>query len=243
MQCRLCEARDANVRAHIIPRSFFVGHIPDDEVPQITSTAAKSHSKRAPIGVYDTKILCANCEARFSPYDDYGYQVFRKGNASPIVDGHEVIAYDLGKVNYALLKLFALSVLWRASVSTQPFFERVALGPYEALLRDCIRSSDPGEETTFPVVVQRYEYPTDLIPLLSPLAIRIQQVRFYQMFFGGYLAYVKVDKRNLPEGFSEIVLSPNRNLVAIARPFLGSKERKIMQKAARNARFKRKPVC
>ena len=71
--CRLCELREANVRAHVIPKAFYL-HATEDA--RLISTSPDIRPKRSPIGVYDTGILCMECEAGLSPFDDYGFDFF-----------------------------------------------------------------------------------------------------------------------------------------------------------------------
>jgi hypothetical protein len=50
--------------------------------------------------------------------------------------------------NYDTLSLFILSVLWRASVSTHPFYARISLGPKAEAIRQLLlagRAPDPKE--------------------------------------------------------------------------------------------------
>ncbi len=76
--CRLCQHERASVKAHVIPRSFFVEHIDEGEIAKLVATPKGSHPKKSPVGVYDPEILCGRCEAKFSPYDDYGYRFFHQ---------------------------------------------------------------------------------------------------------------------------------------------------------------------
>jgi len=57
-------------------------------------------------------------------------------------------------VEYKRFKLFLLSLLWRASISTRPFFELVKLELLqEEKLRKMLYEGDPGEQNEYPCVI------------------------------------------------------------------------------------------
>lgn len=235
--CRYCNKREASVRAHIIPRSFFVAHQEESGPAQIISTARDHYPKRSPIGEYDSNILCAECESTFSEYDDYGYRFFHdREEIETLYPGTEGEAYRLPSVDYAKLKLFLLSVLWRASVSERDFYNRVSLGPYEKVILECLRDQDPKLSQEFAVIFQIYDYESALVPILAPMRIQLENVNFYQLILNGFNVWMKVDKRPVPKPFDELALSPDRPLIVLPREFIGSKEREIMLRAANSVR-------
>jgi len=76
-------------------------------------------------GISDKAMLCEACEARFSDYDRHGVEVIREVpipqlSMRNLVPGGESAFVGM-KADYALFKLFALAMLWRASVSSLGF--------------------------------------------------------------------------------------------------------------------------
>ena len=116
--CKLCGRQETLIKAHVIPRSFWEidGAGPP---PRMVANIKGVFPKRIPIGVYDQTIVCESCERSFSGYDSYAAQLFlnrfnefeavRKANG-------RLTRYVFNGANYRLLKLFAIAVLWRASV-------------------------------------------------------------------------------------------------------------------------------
>lgn len=234
--CRLCQRQPASVKAHVIPKSFFVEHLEQNDIPRIVATSKDFHPKKSPIGVYDPEILCIECEARFSPYDDYGFEFFHPtGNLEVIFPGTAGEANIVRGVDYKLLKLFILSVLWRASVSGQIFYAGVKLGPYENEIRTLILADDAGSPQDFSVMIHRFTYPSELIPILCPVSSRIEGLNFYQLLLNGFLVLVKVDRQPLPHPLPDIALAPNRPLVILPKDYKDSIEHRIMVRAAQNA--------
>ena len=72
MECSLCGCDKKLINAHVIPRSFHEPMKQGGQTPIIITSKPGEYPKRSPIGVYDKEIVCENCEAIFSPWDDYG---------------------------------------------------------------------------------------------------------------------------------------------------------------------------
>lgn len=51
----------------------------------------------------------------------------------------------LRSLDYSMLKLFLLSILWRIGVAKGKFFRCIKLGPHEESLRQMLNREDPGE--------------------------------------------------------------------------------------------------
>lgn len=76
--------------------------------------------------------------------------VYESGT-SPVLKGRTPLSYltdgnvvFVSGLNYQLFKLFQLSVLRRAGVSSLQFFEKVQLGKHEEVLRKLLLACDPG---------------------------------------------------------------------------------------------------
>ena len=234
--CNLCQRQPASVKAHVIPKSFFVEHSEQNDIPKIVSTSKDFYTKKCPVGVYDPEILCIDCEAKFSPYDDYGFKFFHPtSNLEVIYPNTEGESNIIRDVNYKLLKLFILSILWRASVSDQTFYNGVKLGPYENKIRTLILRDDAGSPQEFPVMVHRFTYPSELIPILCPVSSKIEGLNFYQLLLNGFLVLVKVDRQPLPYPLPDITLAPKKPLIILLKNYKDSVEHQIMVRAAQNA--------
>jgi hypothetical protein len=123
----------------------------------LVSKELNSHPKRLRTGQYDSEILCADCDNKFSPWENYtakllmtagAYERYRE--AKPGEDFYRIPEYD-----YASLKLCLLSILWRMSISNLPSFRRIALGPFEAVIRRMLVDKNPGRTDEFPVFIVR----------------------------------------------------------------------------------------
>lgn len=223
MACHLCNQDRKLIRAHVIPRSFYA---PFESAGQIVSNAEGMYPKRSPIGIYDTEILCEECERRFSPWDDYGCAFLMRDLASlpTILNGDEILAYNLGPANYSTLKLFLISVLWRADRSAHPMFAKVQLGPYADRIRDMLFSANAGGEQDFPVALSRFDVPANVVGILNPDRTQYEGVNHYRLHLGGFMAIIKVTNKRRPECFEGLYLSENSDVIVINREFRESKE-------------------
>src|SRR5205085_1866871 len=115
----------------------------------------------APVGVYDKTILCRECDNLFSPWDNHVQEVLLHdfGEAATLYHGQTIAGWRIDKFDYRALKLFFISLLWRASVSTHEFYRRVSVGPFEDELRQMMAGKDPGPAETFAVTLAKFDDP------------------------------------------------------------------------------------
>ena len=193
-----------------------------------------TYPKRSPIGVYDPRLLCHSCEARFSSWDDYAKRLLlaRFQEACYFVINEERIAYKFDAVDYRKLKMFFVSLLWRASASNREFFASVSLGPFQELARQMILTNNPGEPENFAVILSRFEHPTAVV-MLNPDSTKFDGVNFCRFYLASYVVLIKVDRRPLPRAFEGLQLAPDRRLLVLLRDFRSSKELPVLKKLAK----------
>ena len=134
-KCRLC-LQVAEVRkSHVIPEFAYKALNIYDEKHRFCAFSTDlnvrvdTHQK----GLRE-KLLCDTCEGRLSMWESYAKKVLFGGVALDFEMDEQLGAIAHG-VDYEKFKLFAMSLLWRASVSTLKTFENVNLGPHENKLR------------------------------------------------------------------------------------------------------------
>jgi hypothetical protein len=138
--CKLCQQDRPLIRSHIIPDAFNRDIKGDDAKPPVMISNNPEHrSKRRPGGHYDDGLVCGPCEQLFSPWDDYAARFFLnqfREDGQPLnASTGEVMAYRYDNVDHKNLKLFAISLLWRAAATSIEFCRRVTIGPYEERAR------------------------------------------------------------------------------------------------------------
>lgn len=218
MACRWCaDPARKLVNAHIIPEAFFRRASLSGTLNLLSSDETKFR-KRAPIDVYDQEILCEVCEPNFGPWDTYAIELLTDPpkDSQEKRNGKEIVAYEVETYSYDLLKLFFVSVLWRAAVSVRPFFDRVKIGPYEQAAKSMLLEGRAGTPEEFSVTVCKLTPPLNQM-FLDPHPNRFDGINFCQIYLGTYIAYIKLDKRPTPYPFGGLILEPESRLKVVTR--------------------------
>lgn len=89
-------------------------------------------------------LLCEQCESVLSAYERYVSLVW--GGGSGAIFEKRGWGTIISSLDYAKFKLFQMSVLWRAAISTIPFFKDIRIGnKHESRLREMLSAAEPGE--------------------------------------------------------------------------------------------------
>jgi len=214
MRCRFCDEDKPLCKAHIIPAAFFVKN-----GARILSSLPEVHPKKSPIGVYDENILCAECDRSLGFLDQHVIENILNKEGEFHSDG------DFGVRRYPeavpeVVRLFALSVAWRAHHSTHVMFANVDLGPHEAdLKRDLLQPLDHKKVSAFV-----HEFDQRNPPIISPIPERYDKVRFLRIYAGRLILSVKVDQRPMPPDIDFFDLLASDQTFSIVVPWVGSAE-------------------
>lgn len=220
--CKLCGEHRPLLKAHILPEAMW----PHRRAPQWGTTKIYSpdHPKKALIGVYDRTILCHTCERQFAQCDSYATNLLRWCETA--LDSS---CLDYGRVEYALLKRFFLATLWRASVSSNPFYSGVSVGQrHEARLRELIVAGSPGDPDEYSVLLGTYNDREATAVVLPPISLRFRHMSAYRFFIAGFTFQIKVDQRPVPEELRPYVLQEGRPLAVRVGNWKMSSDRAIM---------------
>ncbi len=111
------------------------------------------------------RLLCEDCEQRFGRHERYAKGIFFGGGTY----NRQRVGSDihLTGLQYAPLKLFFMSLLWRMGVTSVPALSGVQLGPHEERLRKLLLADDPGNHLAYPclttAVMMKGKHVPDLI--------------------------------------------------------------------------------
>ena len=239
-KCKFCNKENKLVESHIIPKAFFKYIKKSNEPLKILTNVRGEFTKRSEKGVYD-EFICLDCEKRFEKYDDYAAKILIHGRHKfiPLYEKGRIIAFQLEKYNYELLKLFFISVLWKASVSTHSFYSRVSIGPYEKCAKSMIERNDPGTENDFSTLLSCWQITQKkrflLQSMMDPFKEKWDAINSYRFYFADIVCSIKTDKRNFIKPMSEIMLKPDRPLYLICRNLENSSDYRAMLSVARGS--------
>ena len=183
-KCGLCHKTTELQNSHIIPE-FFYKPLYDSKhrmnaVPLTPTETA--HYKQKGLREF---LLCQECELKFSKYENYTRGILWGGKSILIKHGNPII---MSEIDYPTFKLFQLSLLWRASISTLDFFQNVQLGPVEERIRLMLLNEDPGDDTTYPCMIILF-LRDESIPLqdliMAPSRLKMHGHTVYRFVMGG----------------------------------------------------------
>jgi hypothetical protein len=212
--CRLCGLPKPLQRSHIIPE-FFYEHLYDDKHSYWLLTTLPETERLVQQKGQREYLLCAVCEQQIQVYETYVHRLFTATDDIGVRYKRIADRITVAEgIDYKLFKLFQLSVLWRASVSTLPFFRRVQLGPLEEEIRQMLLRGDPGPAPLFSCMIWSLFDNGKKIPLMfPPLAINVAGRMHYKFIFGGYVWNFVASRTTDSREWDEFVLTAEGRLV------------------------------
>ena len=142
--CRLCGKGVTLIEAHIIPQAFARDAQKNMSKRQFLLVEKFQKNKRSLVtGYFDPEILYGPCDHKVGLWEENLITLFRNG--------------DKTRYCYTSIKLSILSILWKASVTTNSAFDGVKPGPFENEIYTRIKGQDPGLPEDFSIWIQRYK--------------------------------------------------------------------------------------
>jgi hypothetical protein len=215
-KCKLClEERDLK-DSHIIPEFFYKPLYDEKHRFHVLSTTPEEKNIFEQKGIRE-KLLCFDCEQYFSQLEDYASKVFYGGVEVEFKNDTNKILIE--GIDYTKFKLFQLSLLWRAIVSTVRLFSEVRVEQsHEEKLRKMLINKNPGEY---------YEYGCSIIGLLmegkrlademilKPESLRVDGHRCCRFILGGCIWLFVVSKHSKYFYGREFFLSKDGKLIIL----------------------------
>lgn len=209
-RCKFCEETRHLVNAHIIPRAFYpiTGN---SEKPMMVLANDSQWAKRSHQGIYDKALVCQVCEDQFNPWDTYAAEFLVQGrhqrNIKFAANHYVVYGFD-----YSRLKLFFLSLLWRASATDHRMYHKISLGIEEKKLKKLIQLKDPGTEEDFSAILIKYFNRPAAKLIAAPYSVSWNNVKAYEFTLGGYCVMIKAEDKPTPVALKQAVLAPRKLL-------------------------------
>ena len=162
--CRLCRLEKELRRSHILSAFFrddSASLFPTGQqgilqpFTQMIHTDAGKRFPRKQHGFWARRqglveyLLCHDCEQKISAFEDYA-KIFLYGSSDPIRLSLPLLPEPVFAADYKNMKLFQLSILWRAAEAKGEFFSAVSLTPrHRERLRLMLLTEDPGPDHEF----------------------------------------------------------------------------------------------
>ena len=215
MTCRLCK-RDAKLlQSHIIPEYFYKAvyeNRPNRRFSLFSSLPTAGKPRILQKGLRE-RLLCCDCETKLSRFERYASLVFR-GNAGVSWKREGDLVFLEG-ISYNEFKLFALSILWRAGISSLPIFSHVNLGPHQERIREMLLSENPGPSEKYPFLMNPVTMKGKLVTefIIEPTEARVDGHRVYRFIFGGFAWLFVVSGHRPSFVIREVSLSEEGNMI------------------------------
>jgi hypothetical protein len=234
MVCKGCGEDKKLIRAHVIPESFFVGLRDGEKPTKIISSTPGVYPKKSFIGVYDKNILCQECEDQFQDLYDYGCKALiqDESNLEKIHHNGNLVGYRINNINFEKLKLFFISILWRASITTNFFFKDVDLGALENQAKQIIWERHIPSIHDFSFVLSKFDDDGAGRTILDPHRERWFNINYYRFYLYGYILYIKADSGKTPEKFKKFIPEDDSLIVISRGDMRNAKEYPLMLQAA-----------
>ena len=224
--CRLCLKEATLQNSHVIPKFFAEGvyyrfatgksgasqpfMLPVNIDPKVKMGRMQKGFWEKKWG-FQQKLLCEDCEKRVGALENYAKKLFY-GRSNPIRLKLPILEDPFFQTDYRKLKLFQMSLLWRASEAKGLFFRAVDVGKkHSENLRQKLFEGDPGNEDEYPCAMARLIAPKEfgLLRLRSgktledmvfaPVAKRWQGKHVYTFMMGGLVWIFAVSSTGPPE--------------------------------------------
>lgn len=230
MVCKLCKKNSDLKESHVISEAFYEG-IYDKKHRSLPISIENSELKFIQKGIRE-KLLCADCEQKLSKWEsvlkkdlvDIGN---RKSNFLKISHIDDK-CFKVEGIRYKEFKLAILSILWRMSITSDPYFASYKLGVYEERLRKRLIHEDISDDRKFPIMVSRYELDEVFYPeiVMGFPPGKYDQIFTVQSFIiWGHQFMIFANDKKFPEVPIEIFLRSSgalyvdvRSLVELASP-------------------------
>lgn len=190
------------------------------------SNSAKWNAKPSPIGPYDNGILCEQCDGIIGLLDQHATENLLRDKSKTLYQNDLAGLYHYKKADSQIIISFVASLVWRASISSHNFFERVNLGPYEIKFFELLENLNPIELQESIIVIE-YDQVT---PVMDPHMSRIEGLRTLSLQAERFLFHIKVDQRSFSNDLRQVTLHPDRAVVSLVKSWDESRQKEAMLK-------------
>ena len=194
-RCRLCGTDSSPLRnSHIVPESLYRPLYNDKGHMLAIRRPDERHRARGLLqkGIRE-RLFCEACEQHFNEHFEKPFLKQWFPNPLPdLWDGDDIQQLT---VDYASFKLFHLSVLFRAAVSSLATYANVDIGPHESVLRGHLLERNPGGQLEYPITGRAviHHRTNRIVPIITqPSVCMMECHRYFTMVYGGVEWWIKL---------------------------------------------------
>lgn len=216
--CQLCHLERTLCKSHIVPEFLYSPLYNDKNTLMAISGSGNKGWKPLNKGITE-HLLCSDCEKLIN--DKYE-KPFKKEWEGKVALPENIFKGEIytATYNYSKFKLFHLSILFRASVSTNPMFHAVKLGKHEEIIRKMLIVENPGEPTVYPILafaITDTQNKVEKKIITQPTVSRIEGHLVYSQIYAGAMWSISVSSHP-NQTFIKCGLQPTGDINFIAEP-------------------------
>lgn len=171
-----------------------------------------------PTGIYESGILCNRCDNEvLGKFESYAAKILYQNSDLDFIkeeDDH-IINFMFRGIDFTKFKLFLVSILWRASISTQPMFSEISLGEeYEEIARKMLFENDPGPKDLFATCIMGLKTTENLAlrTIVAPRKLIADQNTQYMFWINGFFYWYNVSPYNMEDVFTRTPIDENNEM-------------------------------
>jgi hypothetical protein len=213
--CKLCKKSAKLSRSHILPEFFYSLVYDDLHRTMLISSGEKEKFIQKGVREY---LLCQECETKLSRYEGYAMKIIQD------IPNFEKDPSDLfifsNNVDYRLFKLFQLSILWCAGVSSNRMFANVNLGKHEEKIHDMLEQENPGSAPDYGCFMIQIPEPQKIHKIIMPpMPERLFGHNGYRFMTGNLFWYFIVTSHPIQDSIKPMLLQEDSLLSIWTAPW------------------------
>lgn len=232
--CKLCDNYCRFVKSHIIPIAFYKNPIITGDRLNKVFSELECKTEPRQNGIFEY-FLCVECENRFQKCDNLAYKLFYERSVQSYTflknTDYSFLEIKLSTNDVKLLKLFFISLLWRAQASGRKEFKSVQLGKYMENAKLSIIKEDPSYFQEIDIAFSKFKKinPERELAFLFPIKQKFtdcfgNSVNGYRICFPLYTCFIKVDQKPFPKELNQCSIETLNAMVIIERDWKNSNE-------------------
>jgi hypothetical protein len=185
-KCRLCQNERELCFSHIIPEFMYLPTY-DENHRAVMIPKGKNKYEQKGLREY---LLCSDCDRTIiGKWETYSSPIVKSIQGLNITQNGDQFAVP--NVEYANFKLFQLSLLWRASITSVQMFDGINIGNHhEEVIRKMLFSKDPGKPDQYGCIMFVLDNASQLQKTIwSPVEDNIDGFTCYRFLTGRIFWY------------------------------------------------------
>jgi len=190
MACLNCGA-EKTIEAHLIPKAFAMEVTRDRGEQHLIIHQGIERPKVSNTGAFDRTILCGPCDGILGKYESYVFKLLKRLREAKAPFG-TIVPVDL--IEGDTIVRFAAGIAWKFAVTTLDRGQ-IKLGPYTEILGDIALRGAPIPPAVDVALIRIVELDGDVYYYREPLYDRKDDANMVRFSVGGFVVFLKIDKR------------------------------------------------